>query len=68
MFWKVVEEKKIEVKYVNGNCVNLLKLCGDRIDCYVNDCILILWEFIWLKCEGIVDIVNFFMVVKISLE
>lgn len=46
MFWKVVEEKKIEVKYVNGNCVNLLKLCGDRIDCYVNDCILILWEFI----------------------
>lgn len=58
-FWKAVEEKKIEVKYANGNRVNLLKLRGDRIDCYVNDRISILWELTRLKREGIVDTVNF---------
>lgn len=67
-FWKAVEEKKIEVKYANGNRVNLLKLRGDRIDCYVNDRISILWELTRLKREGIVDTVNFSMAAKISLE
>lgn len=60
--------KKIEVKYANGNRVNLLKLRGDRIDCYVNDRISILWELTRLKREGIVDTVNFSMAAKISLE
>ncbi len=60
--------KKIEVKYANGNRVNLLKLRGDRIDCYVIDRISILWELARLKREGIVDTVNFSMAAKISLE
>lgn len=60
--------KEIEVKYANGNRVNLLKLRGDRIDCYVNDRISILWELTRLKREGIVDTVNFSMAAKISLE
>ncbi|TQQ19576.1 amino acid ABC transporter substrate-binding protein [Vibrio cholerae] len=67
-FWMAVEEKRIEVKYANGNRVNLLKLRGDRIDCYVNDRISILWELTRLKREGIVDTVNFSMAAKISLE
>ncbi len=55
-------------RYANGNRVNLLKLRGDRIDCYVNDRISILWELTRLKREGIVDTVNFSMAAKISLE
>lgn len=67
-FWQAVEEKKIEVKYANGNRINLLKLRAERIDCYINDRISILWEVTRLKRDSNMDTVNFSMAARISLE
>lgn len=67
-FWTAVEQKEMAVEAANGNRVNILKLRGDRIDCYINDRISILWEISHLKREGILDRVNFSIAARISLE
>lgn len=67
-FWQAVNEKKFTVETANSNRVNLLKLRGDRIDCYINDHISILWELARLKREGAIENANFSIAAKLSIE
>ncbi|TWI70326.1 amino acid ABC transporter substrate-binding protein, PAAT family (TC 3.A.1.3.-) [Desulfobotulus alkaliphilus] len=51
-FWQAVEERKIRVEEATGSRPNILKLGANRIDCYMNDRISVLWELDRLKKSG----------------
>ncbi|KOO15993.1 ABC transporter substrate-binding protein [Vibrio xuii] len=51
-FWKAVKKGHIQIKEAQGNRDNILNLYNDRVDCYINDRISILWEIKQLIKEG----------------
>lgn len=53
-FWDAVKQGKIFLKEAKGNRANILNLYKNRIDCYINDRLSILWEIKLLTEEGII--------------
>jgi len=53
-FWEAVKQGKILLKEAKGNRANILNLYKNRIDCYINDRLSILWEIKLLTQEGVV--------------
>ncbi|MCW7753089.1 ABC transporter substrate-binding protein [Desulfobotulus sp. H1] len=51
-FWNAVDQGHIRVEEAQGSRANLLKLGAERIDCYINDRISILWEVDRLRRSG----------------
>lgn len=51
-FWQAVKKGQIEIKEAQGNQDNILNLHNDKVDCYINDRISILWEIKQLIEEG----------------
>nr|WP_238322309.1 transporter substrate-binding domain-containing protein [Vibrio mexicanus] len=51
-FWRAVEEGKVDLKSAEDNRENILKLRSQRIDCYLNDRISILWQIRNMKNKG----------------
>lgn len=51
-FWKAVEERKIRLEEATGSRPNILKLGANRIDCYMNDRLSVLFELDRLKKSG----------------
>lgn len=51
-FWKAAKQGKIKIEEADGNRRNMLKLGTDRIDCYINDRLSIIWELNRLRKSG----------------
>lgn len=51
-FWQAVKNGQIQIKEAQGNRDNILNLYNDKVDCYINDRLSILWEIKQLIQEG----------------
>lgn len=54
-FWIAEKEDKITIEPALDNRENILKLKTNRIDCYINDKLSILWEIKRMKLSGDLD-------------
>ncbi|MEF1256766.1 MULTISPECIES: substrate-binding periplasmic protein [unclassified Vibrio] len=54
-FWQQVKKGTIKLIEAKGNRNNVLNLYKNRIDCYLNDRLSILWEVKLLREEGIIN-------------
>ncbi|EGA64025.1 substrate-binding periplasmic protein [Vibrio brasiliensis] len=54
-FWEEVKKGTIKLIEAKGNRNNILNLYKNRIDCYVNDRLSIVWEVKLLMQEGVID-------------
>lgn len=53
-FWRAVKQGDILLREAKSNRINILSLYKNRIDCYINDRLSILWEVNLLIDEGLV--------------
>jgi len=68
-FWKAFEDGMLFISEAKSNHLNLLKLRSNRIDCYVNDKISILWETKRLIEQGSIETpLNFMLATHINTE